>query len=360
MVLDPPYGILPNEHWDEKAWDTEDFVFMLANLEVVNTNMQCTFVTFCSHEMFEDVKEAIRRSSFIEPKKVTWWKGNSVGQGNRFLDSTELMVFAWRSGKNTAYWNYKPEEVELRNDCWKEPNIGSGLFTCQEDGNPINRAQKPQSLLRRLVRHHCPGGGRVLDLCAGSHSLMVACINEGRSCISFEDDPRQHLAAAQFIQAMIDATENEDKHSQRKGKGKKRKAPQRASPVQDQGGSRASGARVTLLATQAEGSRQVVASQISLVVRPSAGELFGNACMICARQASDADPVSKCLHCSGILHPKCAWSYVLGPERTATGDQVIHHICDKNCWLAHGLEPDHVPLNGSSSSSNLPSPPPPQ
>ena len=83
--------------------------------------------------------------------------------------------------------------------------MGNAIFICAEDSLVINPCQKPQSLLRRIVRHHTPGAGLVLDLCAGSHALMMACITEGRSCISIESDERQHNAAVQIVQAKIDA-----------------------------------------------------------------------------------------------------------------------------------------------------------
>lgn len=73
-------------------------------------------------------------------------------------------------------------------------------WKCTDDGLPTNKTQKPFELLERILTHHTGYGGTVLDLCAGSHSLMFACLEIGRSCISVEEDDRQYQSA---IQRMI-------------------------------------------------------------------------------------------------------------------------------------------------------------
>ena len=93
IVVDPPYGLKMAE-WDEKPWGINELYVLLANLEQLNSNVNATFVCFCSHEMKQDVLEAIQKSCFTEAQCVTWWKGNLAGYGKRFLDATEIMVWA--------------------------------------------------------------------------------------------------------------------------------------------------------------------------------------------------------------------------------------------------------------------------
>jgi len=84
----------------------------------------------------------------------------------------------------------------------KKDKILKKIYVKKNKGN-TNKIKKPQDLLRSLIRQHVPPNGLVLDLCAGSHSLMVACIAEGVNCISIERDARQHLAALRVVQAKI-------------------------------------------------------------------------------------------------------------------------------------------------------------
>lgn len=66
----------------------------------------------------------------------------------------------------------------------------TGIFSdhiVETNGHPW---KKPKSLLEKLVQLHCPPGGRVLDLFAGSGTTEDACRETGRSCLSIEIDPK--------------------------------------------------------------------------------------------------------------------------------------------------------------------------
>ena len=141
--------------------------------------------------------------SWQDVSVVVWHKTNSVAQGNQFVKATEYLIFAWRGGKQKGYWDYPADDVTLRHDVWDEPHIGNAHMIIPGTTLPINLTQKPAELLRRLIVHHTPPGGLVLDLCAGSHSLMLVCMQEGRHCYSFESDEAQHEAALGFAQAQV-------------------------------------------------------------------------------------------------------------------------------------------------------------
>ena len=356
IVLDPPYG-LKKAHWDDSPWGVNDLYVLLANLEQLNTNVNATFVCFCSHEMRADVFKAIERSCFIEPQAVTWWKPNSMGHGKRFLSSTELMIFAWRGGKQNGYWNYRPDEMKMRNDCWMEPNVGNQIYICAEDQQVVNPCQKPQSLLRRLLRYHSPGAGLVLDLCAGSHALMMACIAEGRSCISIECDTRQHRAAVQIVQAHIDELQS-SKEKEKLQKEKAQEAQARKEKTKKkQAAKRKPGKKgSTEAATSNEESNAAaaVASTETSISIPGPGQIddsppealiVGQHCAKCTEGHREDDALVQCYNCSTWMHKLCHWSNinVATTEQQDEGIAVVEYLCTRVCWLSSGFAASHVP-----------------
>jgi DNA modification methylase len=60
----------------------------------------------------------------------------------------------------------------------------------------IHSNQKPDLLLQHLIRSHCPPGGLVLDVCAGSASALVAARACGRRSVGWEKDPENYQKAA--------------------------------------------------------------------------------------------------------------------------------------------------------------------
>ena len=358
--MDPPYG-LKMAGWDDKAWGVNDLYVLLANLEQLNANVNATFVCFCSHEMKQAVLEAIKKSCYIEAQCVTWWKGNKYGHGKRFLPSTELMIFAWRSGRSQGYWNYPKEALELRNDCWKEPHVGNAIYMCAEDGKVVNPCQKPQSLLRRLVRHHTPGAGLVLDLCAGSHALMMACIAEGRSCISIESDERQHNAAVQIVQATIDALESskekeiraKEKNKEREKKENQKKEKKKKAALEEKGVElyKASAfplGRSKRAATFVSAQSPKVSKGPGAVIAldDEESEDIVQTCEKCAKGPQDGgDDLVECLNCQTVMHKLCHWDSIniATPNEQELGINRVMYLCKRACWLSQGFLSDHVP-----------------
>lgn len=64
-------------------------------------------------------------------------------------------------------------------------------FSTDTQKSAIHPNQKPVNLLRFLIRTYTNEGDTVLDNCAGSGSVGVACIEENRNCFLIEKD-RKH------------------------------------------------------------------------------------------------------------------------------------------------------------------------
>lgn len=219
-VLDPPYG-LTTASWDVKPWDKEDFCRVFKQVFNCSMNPQMCFITFCSFQQYACVVQAFKESGWSHPRVIVWHKTNKAFEGGRrFPNRNELLVFAWKDSIAEGVWNYGPRDTE-KDDLWLEPAIGNGFFL-NDDGSKVNETQKPRGLLLRLLRHHSNPGAVVLDLCAGSHSLMMACLWSGRSCISVELDKAQHIAALRrfrmeqkdFHQFLLDEQLKEDEEEE--------------------------------------------------------------------------------------------------------------------------------------------------
>jgi DNA modification methylase len=52
-----------------------------------------------------------------------------------------------------------------------------------------HQTQKPEGLLRRLIKVACPPGGLVLDPFAGSGTTLLAALAEGRRAVGIERSP---------------------------------------------------------------------------------------------------------------------------------------------------------------------------
>jgi len=69
----------------------------------------------------------------------------------------------------------------------------------REDGEFLNRAQKPLDVIEKLVRTGSTQGGLVMDLFGGTGTTLVAADRAKRVCYYVERDPEQVRAAARRL-----------------------------------------------------------------------------------------------------------------------------------------------------------------
>ena len=195
-VIDAPYG-LGQAEWDKVAWTKDQFIRTLTQLKSSSNNAQMSVCIFISIEQFKDVIEAIHETGWKHPQFVVWHKTTKPSDGGvRFTNTCEYLVWAWRTSVVKGIFRY-PNKSPLTKDLWLHPHITNEAYYCTDDSQKTNPCQKPQGLLQRIVQYHSNPGGHVLDLCAGSHSLLFACLKLGRSCTSVELCERQHRSAVQ-------------------------------------------------------------------------------------------------------------------------------------------------------------------
>lgn len=200
--LDPPYG-LDIADWDKSAWDFENFNSLLSNISKVNTNPNMMFGSWCSMEQHHHLAKALKANNYNRVNTIVWFKKDKGLKGQRSYSSNyELFVVAWKCRQSDQIFNFKPNS-EWKKNVWIFPHLSNRGYICTDDQKPTNKTQKPPEILQRIISGHTNYGGVVLDLCAGSHSLLFACLEKGRSCISIEFDNRQHVASIQRMQETL-------------------------------------------------------------------------------------------------------------------------------------------------------------
>lgn len=200
--MDPPQGLEMGD-WDAKAWGPQQFELLISQLKSVSSSQKMCLVVFCTINMYDGIKRAMEQTGWKHVHCVVWHKTNKLGGGGRhFTHVYELLVFGWKTSVHNGVWSYEEQSI-YKQDLWDFPHIGSEHMMCTDDHKVVNRCQKPLKLLKHLVSHHTSPVGCVLDLFAGSHSLMFACMEVGRNCFSIERDERQHTASYQNLRQLI-------------------------------------------------------------------------------------------------------------------------------------------------------------
>lgn len=200
--------------WDSEPWGLEHFKQVIQGVSSISTNLNMCFISFCAAEQFHHIVEAAAFCQWSKPRFNVIHKVNKQAEGSRRLTQTcEFFAQFWRSSEHNGIWNFqgRPEE---RTDFYKTAQIGRGGYQSTDpDSDVVNPCQKPQQVLQRIVRNFTTPGALILDLCAGSHSLMFSCLDLGRSCVSVELDEPQHVAAIQRLRTVLQKKTFEEQKS---------------------------------------------------------------------------------------------------------------------------------------------------
>lgn len=137
---------------------------------------------FCDWRSWSAVWEGMKRGGLSPKNCIVWDKGG--GLGNNYAMCHEFIGYFARQPPPTGMRSGAPsgQRPVLR------PNIARHSRP-SGDAREHNAA-KPVALLRELVENSTDAGERVLDLFAGSGSVLAACEGAGRVCLSMEVEPR--------------------------------------------------------------------------------------------------------------------------------------------------------------------------
>jgi modification methylase len=139
---------------------------------------------------------------------VIWIKTNPTPnfRGARFTNAHETLIWAKMDEKSRYTFNYHAmkalhEDKQMRSDWWLMPHV-TGAERYLVDGEKAHHAQKPESLLYRVLVASTNPGDVVLDPFFGSGTTGVVATRLHRQWIGIEQDPAYVRIARERIAAV--------------------------------------------------------------------------------------------------------------------------------------------------------------
>ncbi len=202
LLTDPPYGTTRN-YWDvplslPEFWEAVDYAVKPDGAIVLFA--QCPY-------------DKVLGASNLPMLKYewVWYKDRGTGFLNArrmpLKKSENILVFYKKLPKYNPQYEYREPYLRTHTTSGLSSNTRSGASS--EDGRrfpgnviqfasvqrTIHPTQKPVELCEYLIKTYTDEGELVADICAGSGTTAVACINTNRRFVCFENAP-QHFAAA--------------------------------------------------------------------------------------------------------------------------------------------------------------------
>ena len=200
LFTDPPYNIgkystgdihLPNRSainnhiagWDEAEFSPKDWIddFLRVMKETGN------LFIFTSYNQIGKWHECLDHI-FDTTQFMVWHKTNPVPKIFKagFLNSCELIICCWNKGHT---WNFLSQK-EMHN--FIESSI---CMSPERTKEPKHPAQKPVSILEKIIRISTNENDIILDLFMGGGSTGVAALRLHRRFIGFEINEEYYQAA---------------------------------------------------------------------------------------------------------------------------------------------------------------------
>jgi len=186
VITDPPYGIgiktqnqfsksknlrISENYWDENA----PAEYIDISCEMLNEGG--IFVAFTAQEFAGALWQRLKDLTFNYVRWFYWVKTNPCPNPLPiYTNSVEVAVIGAKAGKKPYFGG---------NAVSANYFLSGGTKSADRTDHPT---QKNLRMIRKLVRDLCPEGGLVLDPFGGSGTTAVACLIEGRRCITIERD----------------------------------------------------------------------------------------------------------------------------------------------------------------------------
>ena len=188
ILTDPPYGVGYVEN-------KKGFCKIKKNLAIKNDNIasEASYRTFTkdwlsaaklyvdiknscyifnSDRMIFALKDGMEDSGFKLAQILIWIKNNQVIGRRDYLAKHELIAYGWYG----THQFYKSKDKSV-------------LFYPKPNSSPLHPTTKPLGLIRRLILNSSSIGDTIYDPFAGSGSILIACENTKRKCLTVEIDP---------------------------------------------------------------------------------------------------------------------------------------------------------------------------
>lgn len=226
ILTDLPYGILESQKWDKKLNITEIEKTFDA---VLKPNGQ--FITFCNQGLFQRV---LAEFTVFKQRSLHIWHKSSPMPINEFMplpDHEFIMVFKKIGAKTSdLVWNpnrmapggqpyinksnilESPTRRHKKSEILINESGSRWIHTIIEAPNKPNMkysertshpTQKPELLLRQLIRGYSNPGQLILDPFAGSFSTIISAYKEKRRSIGVEIEPKYYEESQARINRII-------------------------------------------------------------------------------------------------------------------------------------------------------------
>ena len=209
LLTDPPYGTTRN-YWDVPLSLPE---FWEAVRWAVKPNGAILLFAQCPYDKilgasnlpmlrYEWVWYKDRGTGFLNARRMPMKKSENIlvfyqklPKYNPQFEYREPYLRTQTSGCSSNYGKFTRSGTES-SDGRRFPGNVIQFTTVSKNIHPT---QKPVELCEYLIKTYTDEGELVADLCAGSGTTAVACLNTGRRFVCFENAPEFYSIAAQRI-----------------------------------------------------------------------------------------------------------------------------------------------------------------
>lgn len=147
-------------------------------------------IVYSDIEGLHDWRDYVKIAGGTYVRALPWVRWSSPQlSGDRPPQGFELVTAYWGSQRGRKHWNGPGNLTHLAHKCMR--------------GDGKHKTQKPLDQALDLVEFFTDPGDRVLDLCAGSGTVGLACKLLGRDFVGYEIDPEWAEKAANRIEAPL-------------------------------------------------------------------------------------------------------------------------------------------------------------
>jgi site-specific DNA-methyltransferase (adenine-specific) len=225
ILTDPPYGILT----DVQKWDTEPDILLLEEICANLLKPTGQLVVFCDIHLLSKFLTIINNS--LQFRFYHIWKkpGGMPTSTSRPINDSEFILIFRRKGELEKGLAWNPKAMGESGEPYYKRNTSPDVSTRKQKKSKQNRnitgerypktileapgkpnmkaeersnhpTQKPEVLLRKLIKGYSNPGDLILDPFAGSGSTLISAFHEGRRSVGFEIEYQYFKEARQRIE----------------------------------------------------------------------------------------------------------------------------------------------------------------
>ncbi len=224
ILTDPPFNVFSNLH----SWDKSVDLVKLETIfdQLLKSSGQA--LVFCDLNLLVNLLGSF--SDRLKYRCFYIWKksGGMPVSRNRPINNSEFIIVFCKAGAKEKDLTWNPELMGEKGEPYVKCNYSRDIPTRRMKKSTVNQnltgnrypkciieapgkpnmevwersnhpTQKPEILLRKLIRGYSNPGDIILDPFAGSCSTLISAYKEGRRSTGFEIEEKYYLEAKQRI-----------------------------------------------------------------------------------------------------------------------------------------------------------------